>query len=182
MLLQPQIREKRHSLTVRVNQVQHQNILTDELRLSQILINLVGNAVKYTPEGGKISLVITEKGEEEDGRVWLEFVISDNGIGMSQEFLPKLFEVFTQEDAGARTQARGSGLGMAIVQNLVAMMQGTIPASILLISSTSLINWRRYADAISILTRHSFAFAVFPIFSSAIAVIPIIPFIGVRIS
>ncbi len=126
VLLQPQIREKRHSLTVRVNQVQHQNILTDELRLSQILINLVGNAVKYTPEGGKISLVITEKGEEEDGRVWLEFVISDNGIGMSQEFLPKLFEVFTQEDAGARTQARGSGLGMAIVQNLVAMMQGTI--------------------------------------------------------
>ena len=97
VLLQPQIREKRHSLTV-----------------------------KYTPEGGKISLVITEKGEEEDGRVWLEFVISDNGIGMSQEFLPKLFEVFTQEDAGARTQARGSGLGMAIVQNLVAMMQGTI--------------------------------------------------------
>lgn len=125
VLLQPQIREKRHSLTVRVNQVQHQNIVTDELRLSQILINLVGNAVKYTPENGQISLVISEKGEE-DGQIWLEFVISDNGIGMSEEFLPKLFEVFTQEDAGARTQARGSGLGMAIVQNLVAMMRGTI--------------------------------------------------------
>lgn len=125
VLLQPQIREKRHLLTVRVNQVQHQNIMTDELRLSQILINLVGNAIKYTPNGGKIALVISEKGEE-DGKIWLEFVISDNGIGMSEEFLPKLFEVFTQEDAGARTQARGSGLGMAIVQNLVAMMRGTI--------------------------------------------------------
>ncbi len=126
VLLQPQIREKRHSLTVRVNQVQHQNIVADELRLSQILINLVGNAIKYTPEEGEISFVISEKGKGEDGKIWLEFVISDNGIGMSEEFLPRLFEVFTQEDAGARTQARGSGLGMAIVHNLVAMMRGTI--------------------------------------------------------
>lgn len=126
VLLQPQIREKRHSFTVRVKQVHHQNLLTDELRLSQILINLVGNAVKYTRECGEISLAVSEKGEEEDGRVWLEFVIADNGIGMSEDFLPKLFEAFTQEDAGARTQARGSGLGMAIVQNLVAMMNGVI--------------------------------------------------------
>lgn len=126
LLLQSQIREKRHCLTVKVKQVQHQNIIADELRLSQILINLVGNAVKYTPEGGQISLVVSEKGKEEDGRVWLEFVIEDNGIGMSEEFLPKLFEAFTQEDAGARTQAMGSGLGMAIVQNLVVMMQGVV--------------------------------------------------------
>ncbi len=125
VLLQPQIREKRHSFTVRVKQVRHQNIVTDELRLSQILINLVGNAVKYTRECGEILLAVSEKGEE-DGRVWLEFVIADNGIGMSEDFLPKLFEAFTQEDAGARTQARGSGLGMAIVHNLVAMMNGVI--------------------------------------------------------
>ncbi len=125
VLLQPQIREKRHSFNVQVKQVQHQNIMTDELRLSQILVNLVGNAVKYTPENGEISFTILEKGEE-DGKIWLEFVISDNGIGMSKDFLPKLFEVFTQEDAGARTQARGSGLGMAIVQNLVTMMQGVV--------------------------------------------------------
>lgn len=126
ILLQPQIQEKRQTFAVQVRQVRHQNLMADELRLSQILVNLVGNAVKYTPEGGEISLMISEKGEEEDGRIWLEFIVADNGIGMSEEFLPKLFEVFTQEDAGARTQARGSGLGMAIVQNLVVMMQGVI--------------------------------------------------------
>ncbi|MCR5397171.1 MAG: response regulator [Lachnospiraceae bacterium] len=97
----------------------------DSVKLRQVLINILGNAVKFTPTGGKVELLIKKTGGF-DGRSALQFQVSDTGIGMSKEYLPKIFDTFSQEDAGATNKYGSSGLGMAITKNIVEMMNGDI--------------------------------------------------------
>ncbi len=97
----------------------------DSMKLRQVLINILGNAVKFTSEGGKVELT-AEKAGSFDGRSVLIFKISDTGIGMSKEYLPKIFESFSQEDSGATNKYGSSGLGMAITKSIVEMMNGEI--------------------------------------------------------
>ena len=97
----------------------------DSTKLKQILINILGNAVKFTPEGGKVDLSV-EKARDFGGKSALRFVISDTGIGMSEDYLPRLFEAFSQESQAAINKYGSSGLGMAITRNIVDMMNGKI--------------------------------------------------------
>ena len=97
----------------------------DNMKLRQVLINILSNAVKFTPEGGSVELT-AERTAHFDNRSTLLFTISDTGIGMSPEYLPKLFDTFSQEDSSATNKYGSSGLGMAITKNIVEMMNGNI--------------------------------------------------------
>ncbi len=97
----------------------------DDMKLKQVLINILGNAVKFTNEGGRVTLRIEQVGSFEGYRT-LRFSISDTGIGMDEEYIPKIFEAFSQEDASTVNRYGGSGLGMAITKNIVEMMNGEI--------------------------------------------------------
>ena len=97
----------------------------DNIKLRQVLINILGNAVKFTPEGGRVELSV-ERTAHFDHRSTLRFTISDTGIGMSPEYLPKLFDTFSQEDSSATNKYGSSGLGMAITKNIVELMNGNI--------------------------------------------------------
>ena len=97
----------------------------DAMKLKQVLINILGNAVKFTPEGGSVSLVIEEKARF-DKKAVVEFVISDTGIGMSKEFLPHVFEPFSQEESSPTGKYGSTGLGMSITKSIVELMNGTI--------------------------------------------------------
>ena len=97
----------------------------DSMKLRQVLINILGNAVKFTAAGGKIDMTV-ERTAQYDGKSTLKFVISDTGIGMSKEYLPHLFDAFTQEAGSGSNQYGSSGLGLAITKNIVEMMNGNI--------------------------------------------------------
>ena len=97
----------------------------DKMKLRQVLINILGNAVKFTPEGGSVSLTV-ERTAQFENQSTLRFSIADTGIGMSEEFLPKLFDTFTQEDSSTTSKYGSSGLGMAITKSIVEMMNGNI--------------------------------------------------------
>lgn len=97
----------------------------DIMKLKQVLINILGNAVKFTPEGGAVRLVI-EEGPHFDWKATLKFVISDTGIGMSKEYLPHIFEAFSQEDASSTSRYGSTGLGMPITKSIVELMNGHI--------------------------------------------------------
>ena len=97
----------------------------DDIKLRQVMINILGNAVKFTPSGGSVRFVV-ENIAKFDGRSTLRFVISDTGIGMSQEYLPRLFDAFSQEDSSSTNRFGSTGLGMAITKNYVDLMNGTI--------------------------------------------------------
>ena len=97
----------------------------DNMKLRQVLINILGNAVKFTPKGGRVELNVKTKISYEN-QTTLEFVVSDTGIGISREFLPHIFEAFAMESTGAEGKYGSSGLGMAIAKNIVEMMNGSI--------------------------------------------------------
>ena len=97
----------------------------DSVKLRQVLINILGNAVKFTPKGGEVDFLV-EKTASFQGRSTLTFTIKDTGVGMSKEYLPKIFETFSQEDSGAVNKYGSSGLGMAITKSIVEMMNGKI--------------------------------------------------------
>ena len=97
----------------------------DAMKLKQVMINILGNAVKFTPEGGTVRFVI-EEGPRYDGQATLRFIISDTGIGMSNEYLPHLFEAFSQEDASSTSHYGSTGLGMPITKSIVELMNGHI--------------------------------------------------------
>lgn len=103
----------------------HPILVGDELHLRQVFINILGNSVKFTPDGGKITFLAREL-DAADGKVLFHFELADTGMGMNPEFLPHLFEAFSQEDDGTRTTYKGTGLGMAITKKFVDMMGGTI--------------------------------------------------------
>lgn len=120
-----QCQEKGLDYQCHVNGHTDDNYIGDNVKLRQVLINILGNAVKFTPKGGKVSLDV-ERTACMDGKSTLRFVISDTGIGMSPEFLPHIFDAFAQEDGSATSKYGSSGLGMAITKNLVEMMNGNI--------------------------------------------------------
>ena len=97
----------------------------DDMKLRQVLINILGNAVKFTPEGGSVTFNVEETARF-DGKTTLRFIVADTGIGMSREFLPKIFETFSQEDAAAAGKYGSTGLGMPITRSIVELMHGTI--------------------------------------------------------
>ena len=97
----------------------------DDMKLKQVLINILGNSVKFTDSPGEVAFTV-EPLEKGDGYATLRFVMSDTGIGMDKDYIPKIFEAFSQEDATATNMYGGSGLGMAITKNFVEMMNGTI--------------------------------------------------------
>ncbi|MCI8994811.1 MAG: response regulator [Lachnospiraceae bacterium] len=103
----------------------HPHVLGDELHLRQVLINILGNAVKFTPDGGKIYFRLREISAEGD-MARFRFEVEDTGIGMKPEFLPHIFDAFAQEDDGNRSNYKGTGLGMAITKKFVDLMGGTI--------------------------------------------------------
>ena len=100
-------------------------LLGDSMRVNQILLNLLSNAIKFTPKGGSVRLEIRMLRSASD-KIWLRFIVKDSGIGMQKEFLEHLYEPFEQADNGIARKYGGTGLGMAITKNLVAIMDGTI--------------------------------------------------------
>jgi signal transduction histidine kinase/ActR/RegA family two-component response regulator len=105
--------------------IKHPHVLGDELHIRQILINILGNAVKFTPDGGTISFRVQEMTDDEE-KATIRFEIEDNGIGMTEEFQKHIFEAFSQADNGSRTTFMGTGLGMAITKQFVDLMGGDI--------------------------------------------------------
>lgn len=106
--------------------VEHKHIIVDSTKMQEILSNLISNAIKYTPEGGKVLIDAQELPYNREGYVLIQTKVSDTGIGMSEEFLPSLFELFTRERNTTLSKIPGTGLGMAIVKNLVDLMNGSI--------------------------------------------------------
>lgn len=123
----PEVLAKNHKLSVSVRSIEHENVIGDSQRIQQVFMNLMSNAIKYTPEGGKISLFISEKSTNKPQIGCYEFVFEDNGIGMSEEFLTHVFEPFARARNDARVEKiQGTGLGMPITHNIVQMMNGDI--------------------------------------------------------
>ncbi len=108
-----------------IDDFEHPLLIGDELHLRQVFINILGNSVKFTLDGGKIYFCATEKEYTEDKALY-RFELRDTGIGMKEEFLPHLFEAFAQEDDGMRTTYKGTGLGMAITKKFIDLMGGTV--------------------------------------------------------
>ena len=124
-IIKPGIEERQQDLTVSLTDIKHETAVGDRMRIQQVLVNIMGNAVKYTPNGGRIRLAISEKFTR-GGKSCYEFIIEDNGIGMSEEFQKVIFEPFTRADDDRTGKIPGTGLGMAITKNIVEMMNGEI--------------------------------------------------------
>lgn len=125
--MQMQAEAKKQSLTVHMEQLACVAVYSDSLRLRQVLLNILGNAVKYTPKGGAIDFTIKESPSAKgDGYVHLAFVVQDNGIGMTDEYVRHIFESFSREDSLRVQKTEGSGLGMAITKYIVDAMGGKI--------------------------------------------------------
>lgn len=125
-MVKPGIREHGHQFHVNVHHIEHEAVYGDSLRIQQVFTNLMSNAIKYTPDGGNIRLTIEEKPNGFSELGCFEFTIEDDGIGMSREFQEVMFQPFTRADDHRTTNVQGTGLGMAIAQNIVHMMNGEI--------------------------------------------------------
>lgn len=126
-VIQPQIRIKNQNFDVRIENIETEEIICDGVRFNQVLLNLLTNAVKYTPEGGTIELHISEtdspKGDE---YVQIHIYVKDNGIGMSEDFIQKLYDSYTRADNERVYKTEGAGLGMSIVKCILDAMNGEI--------------------------------------------------------
>lgn len=126
-IVQPQMKAKKQQFDVYVQNVSTENVSCDGLRLNQILLNLLGNAAKFTPEGGRIQVVMyQEPSPAGNNYIQTHFRVRDNGIGMSKEFKDKIFESFMREDNGRIQKTEGAGLGMAITKYIIDAMNGII--------------------------------------------------------
>ncbi len=125
-IFHPQIAGKRQNISVTLGGVVHERVIGDSQHLSQVLVNIMGNAVKFTPEGGHISLHISEAPARVAGNACYEFIITDDGIGMDQEFVEKMFEPFERAGDPRTSKTEGTGLGMAIAKSIVNLMNGDI--------------------------------------------------------
>ena len=121
-----QAKSKDIRFEVKVESLCDEWVIGDQLRVRQILMNLLSNAIKFTPDGGNVSLTVSQSQRNEDDGVYLRFVVEDDGIGMSKEYLGRLFSPFEQESASTAKQFGGTGLGLSITKNLVTMMGGAI--------------------------------------------------------
>lgn len=124
-MLQVDAQRRNQFFTVEV-EVKRANVLCDQVRLSQVVLNCVSNAQKYSSKGGKVEVLLKELPEEKSGYGSYRLVIQDNGIGMSEEFLEHMFDPFEREENSTVSGIQGTGLGMAITKNLVEMMGGRI--------------------------------------------------------
>ena len=125
ILLDGEISRKQLTVNRNVN-LQHANVYCDALKIREIIMNLLSNAVKYTSEGGKIVLDIEEKPSARDGFMTLQIRVSDNGIGISKEYVPYIFDAFTRERSSSESGIIGTGLGLRIVKSFVDLMNGDI--------------------------------------------------------
>ena len=125
-IIQPQVKAKQLELFIDTFEVVNEEVIADALKLNQVFINLLSNAVKYTPAGGTITFRIMQKTAFRHGYGDYIFIIKDNGIGMSSEFVQHIFEPFEREASATQSGIQGTGLGMAITKNIVEMMNGTI--------------------------------------------------------
>lgn len=125
-MLRPAVQAKHHELELHIAKVDHEEVIGDVMRLQRVFMNLLGNAVKYTPPGGRLELEICEKESNLYGHGCYEFIIRDNGIGMDEEFQRRIFEPFSRAEDSRVSKIEGTGLGMTIAQNIVRMMNGSI--------------------------------------------------------
>lgn len=125
MMLLPAMDEKKQRFTLEKNII-YPYVILDYYHMLQVMLNLLGNAVKFTPEGGRIRLSLNQYECDENGVFTTEIVVSDTGIGISEDFLPHIFENFAREDSPNVKNTIGSGLGLGIVKTLVELMEGTI--------------------------------------------------------
>ena len=125
-IIHSNIASKQLELFIDTQDVIHEDIITDKLRLNQVLLNILSNAIKFTPAGGTISFRVIEKPSPVDSIANFEFRIKDNGIGMSEEFQKNIFEAFSREKTSTVSGIQGTGLGMAIAKNIIDMMGGVI--------------------------------------------------------
>jgi signal transduction histidine kinase/ActR/RegA family two-component response regulator len=122
-----QMNAKQLEFSVDMGSLSYDDIICDEMRLSQILLNLLDNSVKFTNPGGLVLLQIRQMGgPQKNGKVTYEFRVKDNGIGMSEEFQEHMYEPFTRERTSTVSRQQGTGLGLAITKNIIEMMDGTI--------------------------------------------------------
>ncbi len=125
-VLMPVIREHRHSLLINVHDIEQEMVVGDIHRIHRIVNNIVTNSAKYTPDGGELSVDITQTHAKAADMVNIHMTFTDNGVGMSEEFLSKLFDPFTRAYDSRLEGRTGTGLGMAITKNLIIAMGGTI--------------------------------------------------------
>ena len=125
-MMNPQIEARRHTMELQVEKLEHRHVIGDSLRLQQVFTNLMGNSVKYTPDGGMLKLAVSEKPCDRAGCGCYEFVFEDNGMGMSEDYVQRIFEPFSRADDERVDKIQGTGLGMAITRSIVQMMDGDI--------------------------------------------------------
>ena len=125
-IIHANIKAKQLNLNIDTQDVVNEDIIIDKLRLNQVFLNILSNAIKFTPNGGTISFCVTEKHSPIPEHAVFEFRITDTGIGMSREFQKTMFEAFTREKTSTVSGIQGTGLGMAITKSIVDMMGGTI--------------------------------------------------------
>lgn len=125
-MIRPSVQEKGHEMALHVAKIEHEDVAGDVMRLQQVFMNILGNAVKYTPAGGKLELEISEKPSKVYGYGCYEFIFKDNGIGMTEEFVNRIFEPFSRAEDSRLSKIEGTGLGMTIALNIVQMMNGSI--------------------------------------------------------
>lgn len=124
-VFEPAVKEKKLNYSYDMD-VDHTCIICDKTKIREILTNIISNSVKYTPEGGAVSVKVKEITSTKVGYATYRFVVEDNGIGMSKEYLPHIFEEFTREHTSTESKVVGTGLGLPIVKSLVDLMKGTI--------------------------------------------------------
>ncbi|MCI8465583.1 MAG: response regulator [Lachnospiraceae bacterium] len=125
-IIRPQMKAKGHIFEVHSKDIRHEHVMMDKLRMNQILLNLLSNSVKYTPEGGHVTLTVQELPQHAKQLAQYRFTVADNGYGMSQDYIQKIFHAFTREEDSVTNKIQGTGLGMAITKNLLDLMGGKI--------------------------------------------------------
>ncbi|MCM1144981.1 MAG: response regulator [Blautia sp.] len=125
-IIRPQANAKRQKFEIFTISLKNEHLLGDKLRINQILINILSNAVKYTPEGGNIKMTVDELHQVDESYSRIRFTISDDGQGMSEEYQKVIFEPFSREQTAAWNKTQGTGLGMSITKSLVDLMHGSI--------------------------------------------------------
>ncbi len=125
-ILRSPLHEKKHQLRIRTMELEHKAVLGDGGRLRQVFVNILGNSIKYTPPGGLLELEVREKKSRRNGFGCYDFVFRDNGVGMDEEFVQRVFDPFSRAEDSRTSTIEGTGLGMTIAQNIVRMMGGSI--------------------------------------------------------